>query len=290
MASGIGHTLREARRTSGMTLTHVARRTKIRETFLAAMERDDFDTLPLDRVYVRGNLRTYAEFLGLDAAELVARYVEQRTPTAERQRSGVRAAAVRVVAVLIVLLVLGAAGAAGALILGRGPAAAPWVGDRIAPHAGDVAAPTTDGATPGVDSADAVDSAIVTGATGAAPSEDPSDSAAVLSSPTSDATPPPDPAPTADPAAADTTQIRLVFRQGSWARVTVDGTQVFVGTVPEGTTQRYRVEERLEARLGNPQGVGFVLDGERLGAVGDDGSGSTTVVCTISDDTCDVAG
>ncbi len=71
----IGEILREARAKKGMSLEEVENETKIRRKYLRAMENDDFSTLP-GKVYVRGFLRTYARFLGLDGEELVRQYDE----------------------------------------------------------------------------------------------------------------------------------------------------------------------------------------------------------------------
>lgn len=61
----IGNTLREARLRAGLDLQECAERTKIRGKYLRALESEEFDVLP-SPTYVRGFLRNYAEFLGLD--------------------------------------------------------------------------------------------------------------------------------------------------------------------------------------------------------------------------------
>ncbi|HSI79555.1 MAG TPA: helix-turn-helix transcriptional regulator [Solirubrobacterales bacterium] len=65
----IGDTLRQARESRGIDLDEVARVTKIRPRFLAALEAEQWDALP-GRAYVLGFLRTYAEYLGLDPTPL----------------------------------------------------------------------------------------------------------------------------------------------------------------------------------------------------------------------------
>jgi cytoskeleton protein RodZ len=73
MATGIGETLREARRRRGYSLADAAASTRVRESHLAALEEDEFGALGSD-VYVRGFLRSYAKFLGLDADALLEQY------------------------------------------------------------------------------------------------------------------------------------------------------------------------------------------------------------------------
>jgi cytoskeleton protein RodZ len=65
-----GSRLAEARRRSGQSLEQVAAATRLRRSQLQALERDDFAALP-GPVYARGYLKTYAEYLGLDPAELL---------------------------------------------------------------------------------------------------------------------------------------------------------------------------------------------------------------------------
>ncbi|WP_424658893.1 helix-turn-helix domain-containing protein [Desulfofundulus sp.] len=71
--------LREARHARGLSLEQVEAETKIRRKYLEALEEEAFDVLP-GRVYVRGFLRNYARFLGLDAGALVARVDEMLSP------------------------------------------------------------------------------------------------------------------------------------------------------------------------------------------------------------------
>ncbi|WP_072867034.1 helix-turn-helix domain-containing protein [Desulfofundulus thermosubterraneus] len=79
----IGNVLREARQARGVSLEQVEEETKIRRKYLEALEEEAFDVLP-GRVYVRGFLRNYARFLGLDAEALVARF-EEMLPLEETQ-------------------------------------------------------------------------------------------------------------------------------------------------------------------------------------------------------------
>ena len=69
----IGTTLREARLRRGLDMPECERQTKIRGKYLRAMEDEEFDVLPAP-TYVRGFLRAYAEFLGLDGRLVVDEY------------------------------------------------------------------------------------------------------------------------------------------------------------------------------------------------------------------------
>ncbi len=69
----LGHILREARETKGLTLQEVQAETRISNRYLEALENGDYDRLPTP-VHVRGFLRNYARFLGLDPQPLLDRY------------------------------------------------------------------------------------------------------------------------------------------------------------------------------------------------------------------------
>ena len=69
----IGNSLREARLRQSLDYPDIERVTKIRAKYLRALEDESFETLPA-QTYVKGFLRTYAEFLGLDGQLYVDEY------------------------------------------------------------------------------------------------------------------------------------------------------------------------------------------------------------------------
>lgn len=69
----LGQILREARENKGLTLEEVQAETRIHSRFLTALEKGDYAALPTP-VHVRGFLRNYARFLGLDPQPLLDRY------------------------------------------------------------------------------------------------------------------------------------------------------------------------------------------------------------------------
>jgi cytoskeletal protein RodZ len=69
----IGNSLREARLRQQLEFADIERVTKIRPKYLRALEDESFATLPA-QTYVKGFLRTYAEFLGLDGQLYVDEY------------------------------------------------------------------------------------------------------------------------------------------------------------------------------------------------------------------------
>ncbi len=67
----IGATLRNARIQRGLSIEQAAQDTRISARFIEALEAERFDSLPAP-VYVRGFLRSYASYLRLDPAPLLA--------------------------------------------------------------------------------------------------------------------------------------------------------------------------------------------------------------------------
>src|SRR5512141_180588 len=69
----IGNSLREARQRKDLDFPELEQGTKIRAKYLRALEDEAFDTLP-SATYVKGFLRTYADYLGLDGQLYVDEY------------------------------------------------------------------------------------------------------------------------------------------------------------------------------------------------------------------------
>ena len=78
----IGNSLREARLRRGTDFAQAELHTKIRGKYLRALEDEQFELLPA-QTYVKGFLRTYAEYLGLDGQlyvdEFNSRFVSGRS-------------------------------------------------------------------------------------------------------------------------------------------------------------------------------------------------------------------
>src|SRR6187549_1276746 len=80
----IGNSLREARVRQQLELGEVELATKIRARYLRALEEESFDALPA-QTYVKGFLRTYADYLGLDGQLYVDEF-NSRFGTDDRER------------------------------------------------------------------------------------------------------------------------------------------------------------------------------------------------------------
>jgi cytoskeletal protein RodZ len=69
----IGNSLREARLRQHLDFPEIEQATKIRAKYLRALEDEQFELLPA-QTYVKGFLRSYAEYLGLDGQLYVDEY------------------------------------------------------------------------------------------------------------------------------------------------------------------------------------------------------------------------
>ena len=74
----IGKTLREARDKQGLSAEEVAAKLKLKPKTIAALEADDFDSLPA-LTYVKGHVRNYARIVDLDADTLIDLLTQETT-------------------------------------------------------------------------------------------------------------------------------------------------------------------------------------------------------------------
>jgi cytoskeletal protein RodZ len=123
----IGERLREARMRQKIDIAEVEAATKIRAKYLRALENEEFGLLP-GNTFVKTFMRTYAEYLGLDAQLLIEEYrvdyeprgegeqpmvsrpsrrqQERRRPRAQRGPPGPGTAIVVVVVVILAIFVV----------------------------------------------------------------------------------------------------------------------------------------------------------------------------------------
>jgi len=105
----IGTSLREARQRRRIELAQAEQATKIRGKYLRALEDEQFELLPSE-TYVKGFLRAYADYLGLDGQlyvdEFNSRFVSGDEHEPRRRRRATRERQSRRLETLIVLAVL----------------------------------------------------------------------------------------------------------------------------------------------------------------------------------------
>jgi hypothetical protein len=225
----IGSSLREARLRQSLDFGEVEQAIKIRGKYLRALEEEQFETLPAE-TYVKGFLRAYADYLGLDGQlyvdEFNSRYIvgeeevvqPRRRHTASRQRAQRRVARNVVVATLV-----GIAALTGLVIAAWKFGSSPSQGTAF----------TTLANTP----------------------KTPSTIPAVL--------------PQATPKPHRTRRVRLVLtaaRGSCWLQVhagSATGRPLYQGTLEQGQTQIF-VARRVWIDAGAPEALNANLNGNRL--------------------------
>ncbi len=222
----IGNSLREARLRQGLEIPRIEAETKIRGKYLRALEEEQFEVLPGD-TYVKGFLKTYADFLGLDGQLYLDEFNSRFAPVEEvslgqasaprrRQRRRIESNLVVValagIVAVTVLVVVGLAG------IGTGD--------------GDSELPTTTGTTTG---------ALGETTTGA-------DDAEEL---------PPEPAKLVLTAARGDSFLQV--RNGG-----VNGKLLWEGTLEQGQVQRFLRYPRLWLDLEDPQNLNAKVNGRRI--------------------------
>jgi cytoskeleton protein RodZ len=118
----IGNSLREARLRQQLDFPEIEQATKIRGKYLRALEDEQFDVLPA-QTYVKGFLRSYAEYLGLDGQlyvdEYNSRFVvgEEEAPARPRRSAPPQPRGVQVQSRVVLLTLLGIAAVTALVIV-----------------------------------------------------------------------------------------------------------------------------------------------------------------------------
>lgn len=266
----IGRLLRESREKLGLTLEEVENTTRIRKRHLEALENGDLGDLP-SPVQARGFLRNYADFLGLDADDVLLRFAEdlragnRRREKAQSAETRPRDETVQVrtprfpwltsdlfVALAIVIAVF------GVLIWGGSQVLAAMREERAA---GDELPIAPLSHTP---------------AQAAMGTEQPageSTESGPPSSPTVEQTGqgtlPPDLLGEDFP--DDVVSIRILVEKRAYVEVTVDGEVQFAGRVAPGEILEYQGQELIRLVTGNARGLRIVYNGEDQGVLGEVG-------------------
>lgn len=235
----IGEALRSAREAQGHSIQDVSVATRVRGPYLEAIERDEFQDLG-SPVYVKGFLRAYATFLGLDPEPIVAAY---RAKAGGDEQPPVFQGGLRPIEAgfggfggrrrprrRLNWWVLGSVAATIVILAGM---VSLFGGDREPATGPEVALPPTTTVPPAV-------------------------------------APVPEATTTTRPPSSG---VRVVVRyEGpSWSLVRADGEQVFQGIPAAGERRTFRASRQLELTLGDAGVVEVSVNGRELGPVGSPG-------------------
>ena len=75
----LGDLLRQTREQKNLSLDDVEKGTNIRKLYIKAIEDGNYDKLP-GEVFLKGFIKTYGKFLGLDGQKLIEQYKAEKNP------------------------------------------------------------------------------------------------------------------------------------------------------------------------------------------------------------------
>jgi cytoskeletal protein RodZ len=223
----IGESLADARRQAGLTVTQVSQQTRIRESIIRDIEQGDFSACGGD-FYARGHIRSIAGAVGTDPVPLISEYDADHGPLHPLRAAEVfepsRPIKIRERRSPSMTMIV-----VVVLLAIIGFAAYRLVsshGNKSGQAAGTAAT------------------------TSSQPSVRPTPSASA--SPTPSVTP-------------SDVVIKVAAVEECWVLLTraSDGSQIFMGVVPAGTSMTWTERQAVSIRLGNPGGIVLTVDGQR---------------------------
>jgi cytoskeletal protein RodZ len=232
----LGDEFRAAREARHLSLSDVSEQIHIRSTYLESIENEDWSAIAAP-VYVKGFLRTYARFLGLDQEDAVRRY-----------------------AALV---------ADGAPASGPAPRPMSPSPRRNAPERGSPPSPLL-----WIGGVVALALVAFVGWSFYQYRSQAPDAAVAVASPAAEASGAPAPAQSAGAGSKGAVlphSLTARVKSDSWMSVAADGTTVFEGLLKAGTEKTFRGAV-VTVHAGNAGGVDVVANGKDLGALGAPGA------------------
>ena len=222
----IGESLADARRQAGVSVAYVSHKTRIRESIIRDIEQDDFSACGGD-FYARGHIRSIAGAVGANPVPLISAFDAEHGPPGTLRAAEVfeptRPVKIRDRRSPSLSMIVALVLLA---IIGFGTY-------RLVSHDG--------GRSPKAKAA-----------------------AAPTHTATASAKPTAHPSPTPTPTSHDVV-IQLNAVEDCWVLLTksTDGSQIFMGVVPAGSSRTWTEKQAVDMRLGNPPGVVLTVDGKR---------------------------
>ena len=219
----IGDSLADARQQAGLTVSQVSQQTRIRESIIRSIEQGDFSASGGD-FYARGHIRSIARVIGLDPEPLIVEYDIEHGPLGSLRAADVFEPSTPIKIRERRSPSLSMIVAVVLLaIIGFGAY-------RLVSHhgAGSLAAGTP------------------------------------TRKPAASATPRATAHPSPTPVSSDVV-IHLAANEDCWVLLTSsqDGSQIYMGVVPAGSSMTWTEKRAVNVRLGNPGGVVLTVNGKR---------------------------
>lgn len=259
----LGDLLRETREQKKLSLEDVEQGTNIRKLYIKSIEDGDYDKLP-GEVFLKGFIKTYGKFLGLNSLELIEQYKkEKNASTSEKEVEPTNQVQEQPVS----------------------PAQPPKVEEKITEK---TAEPTKEKNIPKIDSFASNQAylqptksnskknfflviiiliVIIGGAVFFLSSQDTSDTKAPVHTTQQESTQQPAPAPVVNGA-----EVTAVFNEDCWTEVKVDGNVVLSETVKKGSNLNWKGNNQIDITVGNAGAIDITFNNQPVGKLGDIGA------------------
>ncbi len=246
----LGQWIKAAREAKGISLLEAERVTKIRSKFLTALEEGNQELLP-PRSYLKGMVRVYASYLGLDveqAVRLLEESLDPETPYDIRQVATPIGKQTVITSRMIVGVVILAIVIASLIFLRQ------EYNQFVASNKISDLQSIANSNIPSLSSTKLTSSLTPSAQREAAPKETPTE------------TPTPAPTPTPTPLQEITVEAKITDR--TWLQVDVDGQTVLQQILLSGVTKSWTAKDHIKMRAGNAGGVEITFNGKRQGVMG----------------------
>ena len=258
----IGEILRKERENQRMTIQDIEDGTSIRAAYIEAIESGDYDKMP-GRVYAKGFVKNYANFLNLNGDEIVKQFMAEVSPPAPvvEQAQNVTAEEPKGKSTFSVsgkrIAISEEGFNIGNLLSGNNLVAAIVAVVLIV---GGIFYYTKDSGT----EIAKVDTQPVTQEVQTQPAAQPQTAPQPqqpIGSQASAAVPP----------QVDGVNVQATFSGDCWILVTTDGNVIYEGVITAGQVMDWKGNENVNVRLGNAGAVDFVMNGQNFGKLGGEG-------------------
>lgn len=249
----IGDLLRRERERQNLSIKDIEKATSIRALYIDAIEKGEYKTLP-GEVYAKGFVRNYANYLKLNANEIVNAFNEEMHPQEELQD---------------------AAGSSSAEEARQEQSAERNREEYRGPKITSLESYPMEKSSHGVRNALMVAAAVFVVAFAAliafGGDEEPSAPAPRAKTQTQQGQKPGQKQTEAAPKAADGVEVKLSFTDRCWTEVVVDGKTEFEGTAEKGKVLTLKGKDKVRITAGNAGALNYSLNGKDMGAIGQKG-------------------
>lgn len=246
----IGDLLRRERERQNLSIKDIEKATSIRALYIDAIEKGEYKTLP-GEVYAKGFVRNYANYLKLNANEIVNAFNEEMHPQEELQD---------------------AAGPSSAEEARQEQSAERNREEYRGPKITSLESYPMEKKSHGVRNALMVAAAVFVVAFAAliafGGDEEPSAPAPRAKTQTQQGQKQTEAAPKP---AADGVEMKLSFTDRCWTEVVVDGKTEFEGTAEKGKVLTLKGKDKVRITAGNAGALSYSLNGKDMGAIGQKG-------------------